>query len=157
YASLFDRRFSLDRPSGFTKDTPSDGEVVALASPQSTLSAANRTTLDAARTARSAANLRTRSAAPRDAGQGNQAAADTTTNRPTIFQNIVSKLFGKPTPVKLAYATADDSGLSAGSSIAAGRYDRWTAVYDISARTVYMPDGTRLEAHSGLGDRLDDP
>jgi hypothetical protein len=32
-----------------------------------------------------------------------------------------------------------------------------TAVYDISARMVYMPDGTRLEAHSGLGDRLDDP
>jgi len=36
-------------------------------------------------------------------------------------------------------------------------YDRWTAVYDISAHTVYLPDGTRLEAHSGLGDRLDDP
>jgi hypothetical protein len=36
-------------------------------------------------------------------------------------------------------------------------YDRWTAIYDISAHTVYLPDGTRLEAHSGLGDRLDDP
>ena len=36
-------------------------------------------------------------------------------------------------------------------------YDRQTAVYDILARTVYLPDGTRLEAHSGLGDRLDDP
>jgi hypothetical protein len=36
-------------------------------------------------------------------------------------------------------------------------YDRWTAVYDITAHTVYLPDGTRLEAHSGLGDRLDDP
>ena len=36
-------------------------------------------------------------------------------------------------------------------------YDRYTAVYDISARTVYLPDGTRLEAHSGLGNRLDDP
>jgi hypothetical protein len=36
-------------------------------------------------------------------------------------------------------------------------YDRYTAVYDISARTVYLPDGTRLEAHSGLGDALDDP
>ncbi|WP_395665524.1 DUF2778 domain-containing protein [Methylocella sp.] len=35
--------------------------------------------------------------------------------------------------------------------------DRQTAVYDISARTVYMPDGTRLEAHSGLGDKMDDP
>ena len=36
-------------------------------------------------------------------------------------------------------------------------YDQFTAVYDISARMVYMPDGTRLEAHSGLGSRLDDP
>jgi len=36
-------------------------------------------------------------------------------------------------------------------------YDRWTAVYDIAAHAVYLPDGTRLEAHSGLGDRLDDP
>ncbi len=36
-------------------------------------------------------------------------------------------------------------------------YDRSTAVYDISARTVYLPDGTRLEAHSGLGGALDDP
>ena len=36
-------------------------------------------------------------------------------------------------------------------------YDRQTAVYDIAAHTVYMPDGTRLEAHSGLGSQLDDP
>ncbi|MFY9832656.1 MAG: tlde1 domain-containing protein, partial [Methylocystis sp.] len=36
-------------------------------------------------------------------------------------------------------------------------YDQWTAVYDISAHTVYLPNGTTLEAHSGLGDRLDDP
>ncbi len=43
------------------------------------------------------------------------------------------------------------------TSSALARYDRWTAVYDISAHTVYLPNGTRLEAHSGLGDRLDDP
>ena len=35
--------------------------------------------------------------------------------------------------------------------------DQATAVYDISAHTVYLPDGSRLEAHSGLGDRIDDP
>jgi Protein of unknown function (DUF2778) len=35
--------------------------------------------------------------------------------------------------------------------------DSHTAVYDIAARTVYLPDGHRLEAHSGLGSRLDDP
>ena len=44
-----------------------------------------------------------------------------------------------------------------GASAPGASYDRYTAVYDISARTVYMPDGTKLEAHSGLGDRLDDP
>jgi hypothetical protein len=35
--------------------------------------------------------------------------------------------------------------------------DSHTAVYDIEAHTVYLPDGDRLEAHSGLGKRLDDP
>jgi len=31
-----------------------------------------------------------------------------------------------------------------------------TAVYDISAHIVYMPNGDRLEAHSGLGEYMDD-
>ena len=31
-----------------------------------------------------------------------------------------------------------------------------TAVYDIAARTVYLPDGTQLEAHPGLGGKMDD-
>jgi hypothetical protein len=31
-----------------------------------------------------------------------------------------------------------------------------TAIYDISAHTVYMPSGERLEAHSGLGGYMDD-
>jgi hypothetical protein len=35
--------------------------------------------------------------------------------------------------------------------------DDHTAVYDISARTVYLPKGEKLEAHSGLGDKIDDP
>jgi hypothetical protein len=32
-----------------------------------------------------------------------------------------------------------------------------TAIYDITSRTVYLPNGRRLEAHSGLGGRMDDP
>jgi hypothetical protein len=44
-----------------------------------------------------------------------------------------------------------------GGSAPTSGYDRYTAVYDISARVVYLPDGTRLEAHSGLGDALDNP
>jgi hypothetical protein len=32
-----------------------------------------------------------------------------------------------------------------------------TAIYDITAQTVYLPSGERLEAHSGLGALMDDP
>lgn len=35
--------------------------------------------------------------------------------------------------------------------------DARTAVYDIASHTVYMPDGTKLEAHSGLGSLRDNP
>jgi hypothetical protein len=35
--------------------------------------------------------------------------------------------------------------------------DGRTAIYDITARTVYLPSGRRLEAHSGFGDLLDNP
>jgi hypothetical protein len=35
--------------------------------------------------------------------------------------------------------------------------DSKTAVYDISARTVFLPNGQKLEAHSGLGEKMDDP
>jgi hypothetical protein len=36
-------------------------------------------------------------------------------------------------------------------------YDKQTAVYVITDKKVYMPDGSVLEAHSGLGDKKDDP
>jgi Protein of unknown function (DUF2778) len=35
--------------------------------------------------------------------------------------------------------------------------DGRTAIYDITARTVYLPNGRRLEAHSGFGDLMDNP
>jgi hypothetical protein len=83
-------------------------------------------------------------------------------------QSMVEKLWGKDQPSRnpvLAYASAD-AGSVTGSI--GGReqnpmlggsppYDRDTAVYDITAHTVYLPDGTKLEAHSGLGSNLDDP
>jgi hypothetical protein len=72
------------------------------------------------------------------------------TEEASIFQKMFPKPQAGPT---LAYASPD-GGISGEQSPS---YDRWTAVYDISAHTVYMPDGTRLEAHSGLGSRLDDP
>jgi hypothetical protein len=71
----------------------------------------------------------------------------------------LADLFGssRSSSASLAYAPAD-GGLS-GDKASDGPfgYDRFTAVYDISAHTVYMPDGSKLEAHSGLGDFLDDP
>ena len=41
-------------------------------------------------------------------------------------------------------------------SISPAYDDSHTAIYDIAARTVYLPNGRRLEAHSGLGDHMDD-
>lgn len=35
--------------------------------------------------------------------------------------------------------------------------DGRTAIYDITARVVYLPSGRRLEAHSGYGDLMDNP
>ncbi|MGL3209281.1 tlde1 domain-containing protein [Bradyrhizobium sp. BR 1433] len=82
-------------------------------------------------------------------------------------QTMVEKLWGKreSSGGLLSFASADanvtgsipstlDQNPMLGGS---PPYDRQTAVYDISAKTVYLPDGTRLEAHSGLGSRLDDP
>ncbi len=49
-------------------------------------------------------------------------------------------------------------GLTFGSGTnPTSRYGDHVAVYDISARVVYLPDGTKLEAHSGLGEARDDP
>ena len=88
-------------------------------------------------------------------------------------RSISEKLWGKQ-PSRgslLAYASADasvtgslgqnlgpDLGQNQNSALGGSApYDRSTAVYDISAHTVYLPDGTKLEAHSGLGSELDDP
>jgi hypothetical protein len=60
----------------------------------------------------------------------------------------------------LAYAAPESDLIDAARKLLSGQaaeFDQQTAVYDISAHTVYMPDGTRLEAHSGLGDKLDNP
>ena len=82
-------------------------------------------------------------------------------------QTMVEKLWGKreSSGGLLSFASADANVTGSipstlGQDPTRGGsppYDRQTAVYDISARTVYLPDGTRLEAHSGLGSRLDDP
>jgi hypothetical protein len=78
-----------------------------------------------------------------------------------VADNPFDTIFGRrDTDQRLGYAPADGGVFSDGQSKSLGRgptNDNFTAVYDISARRVYMPDGTILEAHSGLRDKLDDP
>ncbi len=54
---------------------------------------------------------------------------------------ILDKLFGDPDRAAKAVLAAHPK----------------TVLYDITKRAVYMPDGTKLEAHSGFGEWLDDP
>ncbi|WP_363349879.1 tlde1 domain-containing protein [Methylocystis echinoides] len=61
-------------------------------------------------------------------------------------------LFGGLTNPAAPAAPAQNDAVGPAPRAGAG-----TAVYDISAHTVYMPDGSKLEAHSGLREYLDDP
>jgi Tlde1 domain len=79
--------------------------------------------------------------------------------------SMVEKLWGKQPShgALLAYASADasitGSIVKEQNPMLGGKppYDKETAVYVISNKTVYLPDGTQLEAHSGLGSKMDDP
>jgi hypothetical protein len=61
------------------------------------------------------------------------------------------------TPPRLSVSTAhvplDKPRTDVDSPIDDGR----TAIYDLTARIVYLPSGRRLEAHSGLGEFMDNP
>ena len=84
---------------------------------------------------------------------------------PADTRSFFDKLFGvqsTPTPGPvLAYAAPESSPreLAPGVKLspAPTAAEPGTALYDISARVVYMPNGERLEAHSGLGEKMDDP
>ncbi|WP_407154244.1 DUF2778 domain-containing protein [Bradyrhizobium sp. STM 3557] len=63
-----------------------------------------------------------------------------------------------PHPVRLASLAPDGGGIvRSGIDLGALGYDRQTAVYDITAKMLYLPSGIGLEAHSGMGDLRDDP
>jgi Protein of unknown function (DUF2778) len=72
----------------------------------------------------------------------------------SLLQKLSDLLPGR---VRLASLTPDSGLFSQGPDLAALGYDRQTAVYDISARAVYLPGGLSLEAHSGMGNLKDDP
>jgi Protein of unknown function (DUF2778) len=82
------------------------------------------------------------------------ARAEARSENRTLLQKLSDLL---PERVTLA-SLAPDGGLFGNRpDLASLGYDNVTAVYDISARAVYMPDGSKLEAHSGFGSLMDDP
>ncbi len=91
-------------------------------------------------------------------------AATSPSAQPSFFE----KLFGgvRESSTVLAYAAPEDGGLGGrglgergwgGALLNRTGPERTTAVYNIATHTVTLPDGTKLEAHSGLGASLDDP
>jgi len=163
----FSDRFAASSPQGEAPrpqpvSPPADRQVAALApSPDRQVTQMARLPVPRPADARPAKNA---SASVREMTESAKAAvlaAVAEKEGPTIFEKLFGKL--KSSGSTLAYASADASatgGLGPTQNSALGGsapYDRSTAVYDISARTVYMPDGTKLEAHSGLGSKLDDP
>jgi hypothetical protein len=72
----------------------------------------------------------------------------------TMFQKLADLV---PMRFTLASLTPGDGLFNNKPDLGALGYDNVTAVYDISARTVYMPNGAKLEAHSGLGGLMDNP
>ncbi|MBM6596492.1 DUF2778 domain-containing protein [Microvirga pudoricolor] len=86
------------------------------------------------------------------------AAPEELPSNPSFFE----RLFGvKNTPDSaLGYASVD-TNLGGGATSRLGTIvpsaDAYTAVYDITAKVVTLPNGERLEAHSGLGSMMDDP
>ena len=71
-----------------------------------------------------------------------------------MFQKLADLV---PMRFTLASLTPGDGLFNSKPDLGALGYDNVTAVYDISARTVYLPNGTKLEAHSGLGGLMDNP
>lgn len=72
----------------------------------------------------------------------------------TLFQKLADLM-----PARLTLASLEPNGGLGGATpnLGALGFDSTTAVYDISARTVFLPDGSKLEAHSGMGSLMDDP
>jgi hypothetical protein len=72
----------------------------------------------------------------------------------TLLQKMSDLLPGR---ITLASLTPDGGLFRQGPELVSLGYDKLTAVYDISAHAVYLPNGLSLEAHSGIGSLKDDP
>jgi hypothetical protein len=80
-------------------------------------------------------------------------------------RSFLEKLFGVENPPARSYTALEsrpaDTVLAPRARLspplAPPSGDGGTAVYNIATRTVTLPSGERLEAHSGLGEMMDDP
>jgi hypothetical protein len=72
---------------------------------------------------------------------------------------VEQKAKAEPPKQVLAYANpnVDDGSDGLPPKAVAPKMQAGVAIYDISAQMVYLPDGTRMEAHSGLGEFRDNP
>jgi hypothetical protein len=82
------------------------------------------------------------------------ASVDSGTKNSAMNDFILKKLKPRDPDPQQQDAALPDAATKDSSS---GTDTNKTAIYDITAHTVYMPDGRRLEAHSGLGEHMDDP
>jgi hypothetical protein len=94
--------------------------------------------------------------------QSGTATPSTTPADPNFFEKVFGpKLAGSSEPAGpvLAYANPEDGILNRRKPAAdpSPAIDQYTAIYNIAAHIVTLPDGTKLEAHSGLRQFLDDP
>jgi hypothetical protein len=84
-------------------------------------------------------------------------ARDVVSDRPED-PTLIEKLSGMfKYRMTLASLTPTEGIFAPKADLAALGYDNETAVYDISNHVVYLPNGSKLEAHSGLGGTRDDP
>jgi hypothetical protein len=163
----FADRFAVDRSAAAAPPPASfadrfRGEIMASRAPVPSVVAAARPTVTAApgRTARAAAAK----AALTKTMLTKTASAKAAPQRPTPSGFQLAS--ASDTPVALAYAPADSATADGMPGVLSNLTPRdpladldpnRTAIYDISAGTVYLPNGRRLEAHSGLGQHRDDP
>jgi len=100
---------------------------------------------------------------PRPTEASTLAVAAATTARDVVSDRpedptLIEKLSGMfKYRMTLASLTPTEGIFAPKTDLAALGYDNETAVYDISAHVVYLPNGSKLEAHSGLGGTRDDP
>lgn len=97
------------------------------------------------------------------ASRSPRSAATSTMANANGEKGFLERLFGanetRSEPA-LAYAPVDTGDLRGWPGMEPqrrGGAGEKTAIYDISSMTVTLPNGQRLEAHSGLGDLRDDP